>query len=35
MMQSAYPFQTLNWYGAALGGVAPCWAADGRVQHAS
>jgi hypothetical protein len=23
MMQSAYPFQTLNWYGAALGGVAP------------
>ena len=23
MMQSAYPFQTLNWYGAALGGVGP------------
>jgi hypothetical protein len=23
MMSSAYPFQTLNWYGAALGGIAP------------
>jgi len=23
MMQSAYPFQTMNWYGSVLGGIAP------------
>ena len=23
MMQSAYPFQTLNWYGSILGGIGP------------